>query len=213
MVITSIIVQKRNPKRFNIYIDGDYKFSANSDDIIELGIREGSVLDQSGLDDLVYRCQFKDAFDRSCRFLGVRARSEYEIKTKLKSDGYDESVISIVVDRLIEMKLIDDREFARMWIEERNLLKPSSKRVLIDELKDKGIDKQIISDTIDEYVPDELDIAIQVTKKKLSQSNSDIKNPTDQQKIYKYLSYKGFDYETSKRAVDMCLNQNDNEIL
>lgn len=213
MVITSINAQRKNPNRFNIFIDGQYSFSAASDDLIEFGIREGILLDQRQADELIRRCTYKDAFERACRFLQARGRSEHEIRSKLQSLGFDDPAISDVVDRLIQMRLIDDSDFARMWIEERNLLKPSSRRVLINELREKGIDKRIILNAIDKYAPDDIEIAVEIAKKKLSQIPPDTEMNSLRQRIYKYLSYKGFDYETSKRAVIRCLSEDDGEVL
>lgn len=81
------------------------------------------------------------------RLLGYRARSEAELRQRLEKKGYSSAVIRRVLLDLRGMGLINDREFARAWVESRIALRPLGAASLRWELRRRGID-----DTVAEVV-------------------------------------------------------------
>lgn len=203
MVITSITKQKNNAKRYNIYVDGEYCFSAGCEDVIEFNIMVDNVYDEAGIKELIYNCQYKKAFDSACRILSVSPKSKMELVNKLKVK-YDIGVIDEVVSKLQEYGYIDDTEFSRLWIEERKRLKPSGKRKIAQELRAKGIEKGIVDEAIGRFIPDDLEAAVEIIQKKISRSGGMPEGSKEQQKLYRYLLYRGFDYDTIRQALEKC---------
>ena len=80
--------------------------------------------------------------------LKFRPRSERELYARLKKKKFDESVIKDTLSFLKEKNFLDDNYFARAWIESR-LKKPFGLRRIEQELKRKGIDKEIIQAQIE----------------------------------------------------------------
>lgn len=78
------------------------------------------------------------------RLLGVRARTRGELTERLTRRGYTEDVIDIVLGRLTTAGLLDDAEFAREWVRSRHLNAGKGKRALAVELRQKGVDADII---------------------------------------------------------------------
>lgn len=77
----------------------------------------------------------KDALAQALYFLKFRPRSVFEIEKNLKAKKITESEIKKVISVLKKEKLLDDSEFAKMWVRDRNLLKPSGSYLLKMELR------------------------------------------------------------------------------
>ncbi len=84
---------------------------------------------------------FHEAMQRAGHLLATRPRSEYELRTRLAGAGFEEGVVDRTVERLLELKLIDDAAFALQWVEERARGRNRSPEILIAELQAKGIDR------------------------------------------------------------------------
>jgi Uncharacterized protein conserved in bacteria len=209
MIITSIEQQKKNHNRYNIYVDGEYYFSTESEDIVEFNIREKNCYDDVSLKELVYKCQHKKALNLAYRELSVRPRSQMEIIKKLKNYEYDDNVIKDVINKLVEFKYIDDMEFAKLWIEDRKRLKAISRSKLMQELKAKGIDKLIINQVLEECCDNDLQAAVSLMQKKINKVDYENYDRNEIQKLYRFLLYKGFSYDTAKKALDTCLKLKD----
>jgi regulatory protein len=76
-----------------------------------------------------------------------RARSEKEILDKLKQREYPSLVIAEVIAYLNKTKQLDDRLFAKLWVDSRIKRSLGIAR-LRHELRNKGIDKNIIEEVL-----------------------------------------------------------------
>ncbi len=90
------------------------------------------------------------AKQKAFRLLAVRARSEKELRSKLKERGYDESVVDAVAARLRELKYLDDESFARGWARNLALNRLSGNRRIEEGLREKGIERALIEQVIAE---------------------------------------------------------------
>ena len=88
------------------------------------------------------------------RLLTVRAQTRAELATRLAQRGFAEDVSTRVLDRLAEVGLIDDRDFAEQWVRSRHLNAGKGKRALASELRTKGIDDDIIAEALAEVDSD-----------------------------------------------------------
>lgn len=78
------------------------------------------------------------------RLLTARARTRAELAERLAKRGYPEDVSERVLDRLAEVGLIDDADFAEQWVQSRRANAGKGRRALIAELRTKGVDNEII---------------------------------------------------------------------
>jgi regulatory protein len=85
-----------------------------------------------------------DPLNISLRFLKFRPRSVFEVTQKLKSKKISDSEIKNVIAVLKRNKLLDDGHFAKMWVGDRNLLKPKGAFVLKMELRKLGVSQSDI---------------------------------------------------------------------
>ncbi|MGW0158358.1 recombination regulator RecX [Mycobacterium sp. NPDC003323] len=91
----------------------------------------------------------EQARDVCLRLLTVRARTRAELEAQLAKRGYPEDVGVRVLDRLVEVGLLDDAAFAQEWVRSRRTNSGKGKRALAAELRTKGVDAELIASTLD----------------------------------------------------------------
>ncbi|MET0699982.1 MAG: recombination regulator RecX [Mycobacterium sp.] len=102
------------------------------------------------------------------RLLTVRARTRAELAEQLTKRGYPEDVSGQVLDRLTDVGLIDDVDFAEQWVRSRRLNAGKGKRALAAELRTKGVDGDVITATLESIDADaERERAEQLVQAKL----------------------------------------------
>jgi len=79
------------------------------------------------------------------RLLTARARTRAELESQLAKRSYPDDVSSRVLDRLTDVGLIDDADFAEQWVRSRRVNAGKGKRALAAELRTKGVDNEVIT--------------------------------------------------------------------
>lgn len=83
------------------------------------------------------------------RLLTARARSRAELAGQLTKRGYPDDVSDRVLDRLTDVGLLDDTDFAAQWVHQRRTYAGKGKRALAAELRTKGVDDDVIADALE----------------------------------------------------------------
>ena len=191
--VTKITYQKKNSEKVNIFVDD--KFFTGIDYItwVQYGLKIGDTLTDNQLNIIKDDSQIDKAYSKALKLLSMRPQSELEIKQKL-SKYFDKEVIGKILEKLESNKLVDDYEFAKLWVKERSKTRLRSKRHLMSELKQKGINQNIIKDVLGTELinQNEIEAAKTLLAKKLRQEKTNIVS----QKIKAYLAGRGFDYKT-----------------
>jgi regulatory protein len=196
LTVTKLEPQKKNPQRLNVYLNGEFAFGVSRAAVPWL--EEGNELSQQKINALQTEDQVEQAFQRALHYLSFRIRSEQEIRLNLQKHQIPENIIDPVLNRLRERSLVDDRDFAQQWIDNRNRFHPRGKRALSSELYRKGIPNQIIEETLIDL--DETELAYKFARKKVGKLKT-LDKSNFQKKMYGYLSRRGFDYGLSKEVV------------
>lgn len=201
--ITSIQVQKRNKERVSVFLDGEYAFGLPMIEAARLC--KGQILADEDIAKLQAIDERHQAFEYAVRFLGHRPRSIREIRRRLKRRDVEDVVIDHVIERLESLGYVDDLEFARWWVRNREQFKPRGPMALRAELREKGINNAFIDQAITELV-DPLDSARKAAQKKASsyRRTDDI---TFRRRMTGYLSRRGFDYDTVRTVIDELLDE------
>ncbi len=82
------------------------------------------------------------------RLLTARARTRAELADRLAKRGYPDDVSTRVLDRLADVGLVDDADFAEQWVRSRRANAGKGKRALAAELRNKGVDNEVITATL-----------------------------------------------------------------
>ena len=211
--ITDIKPQKKNPKRFNIYVDGRFAFAVSSETLVKEGLKIEQELSEEEIQRLIKENEFQKVYDRVLNFFSYRPRSEKELSDWFVRKEIGEEIQKMVIPKIKELGLLNDEEFARWWLEQRATFRPAGKRLLKLELQRKGISGDIIVKLLDCYFErsekqgsyiakdSEKESAKKIAEKKLNTlkrfSGLELK-----QKLSAHLVRRGFDWETVKEVVD-----------
>ena len=191
--VTDIQIKKENPKLVEICIDNNVFLETNLSTIADLDLSVNSIITPRAIELIQKENDLTMAKRDSLRFLSYRPRSEWEIKKKLLDKEYPLYIVEEALNWLKEKEFINDRDFSLKWIKYQLSKKPFGKIKLKNELRKKGIDKEIINSVIDSFFEqkDELELAYQlITKKYNSIALKNIElNPKD---IIKLLKSRGF---------------------
>ena len=98
----------------------------------------------------------KSPIEISLDYLKFRPRTVFEITEKLKSKNISDKEIKETIAVLKRNGLLDDENFAKMWVRDRNLLKPTGSFLLKLELKKMGVAESLIEKAISGQDEEEL---------------------------------------------------------
>ena len=144
--ISALRYQKRNKNRVNVYLDDQFAFGLAAIEAARL--RVGQALSDDDVARLRRQDDVERAHERALNFLSYRPRSEAEVRRNLRKKDVTDEAIEAVVERLTRAGMLDDREFARYWVENRLQFNPRGARALGHELREKGVPVSIIDDTL-----------------------------------------------------------------
>jgi regulatory protein len=126
------------------------------------------------------------------RRLEAAPRTRAELATTLRERNVPDDVALRVLDRFEEVGLIDDRVFARTWVESRQRGRGLSGRALRSELHRKGVPPQLIDEALQLVNPeDELAAARQVAARK-ARSVAGLPRATQVRRLSGALARKGY---------------------
>ena len=120
------------------------------------------------------------------------------------ADRITSEMIQEVVSRLESQNYINDQDFARYFIENRHQNKGISTKRLIQELKIKGIDSDIIEQAMFDQGTGNLFRDEEVEIEKMIKKQ--LRKTSDRQKIIAYLARQGFSYDLIKAKLDQFLS-------
>jgi len=147
---------------------------------------------------------YKRLLSISLKLLSIRPRSSQEILTRLKKYSSDQNLTNRVLEQLKSAKFLDDAKFAQWVIESRSRSRPRGKRLLIQELKSKGIELSTFNSQLSTV--DEVDLACKALQKK-AKSWSHLSVNDYRLKAKSYLYSRGFSWDAIEKAIKKGYNE------
>ncbi len=194
MVVTAIEPQKRDPSRYNIFIDGEYAFALPMQDILYFKLKEGQEAAEETIEFIRKNLIYIKAQDTALHFIGYKMRTVQEIRRKLAEKEFAEETIEEVIAFLEKYGYADDREYCRKYIREKLRMKPKSGYALKIELRQRGISPRIIDEVMGETEMDEAGDAFRWLEKK-SRGQWPPENEKKKKQLYDFLLRKGYSYD------------------
>lgn len=199
MPIITSIKQQKNKDRVNVYLDDKFGFGIDLDNFVLLHLKVDQELTEEEIAEVVKKAEFQKTWDKLLRFAMVRPRSEKEVMDYFRHKKIYESMHEKLLEKLKHFELIDDAKFAKWWVEQRQAFKPKPKRILIQELRIKGIDKGIIDEVLGEEAVDEEKMAKDLLEKKAYKWKG-LEPRLARQKMSQYLAGKGFSWDVIEKV-------------
>jgi len=201
MRITALEPQVNNPERINLYVDGRFLLGVNAAIVLQMGLRLEQELLSDQLEQLRSEEAEQQAVDRALNYLSYRPRSREEVRRYLRRKETPPEIIEAALARLDRLDFVNDRTFAGFWIESREQFSPRGARALKNELRMKGVER----DVVDEMVNDEQDEerALRAGRKKaIALANApNIDFATFRNRLGSFLQRRGFGYQVTARTV------------
>ncbi len=136
-----------NGNKVHIYIDGEYTLTLYDDFWYRAGYSEGQEISDDELASLKEEAGFRSAYEKGITYLSMRAYSRKELYNKLRLK-YGAEASERAIEKMEHYGYIDDEAYCRMY--SRHLFETKKydiKRVSY-ELGLKGIDREIIDNTL-----------------------------------------------------------------
>lgn len=215
MIITSIEAQKKENDRFNIFVDDEFLCGLSGDVLIKYGFYKGRTITTEEIssalhDDLVTKIYLRVANFASRGDKTVKMAKDYISKLfyQKKRDWFESELMKsfqvspdqnkiaeTVIEKVIELKYLNDADYAENFIKSRLSNRPRSKRLIMMELQSKGVGKDIAEEAflrIEEGSGiDELTMAREQIKKKFGITLLTRENA----KAVRFLQGKGYDWD------------------
>lgn len=139
------------------------------------------------------------AFNRAVRYLSLRARSVQEIEKFLLQKDFLPHIIPQVIERLKELRFLNDEEYGKGFYRTRQEYKGKSKYFITYELKQKGLSEDLIKE-LSQNAQDDVKTAKDfIARKKRILTRLDKKEFNE--KIMRLLSSRGFSFDIIKQAL------------
>ena len=195
--ITDIRQAVKNENRVNIFVNGEYSFSLDVAQVVDLGVKKGLVVSEERLAEFKKASEFGKLYQRALEWVLVRPRSTRETRDylcrKVREKKLDSNYIDEIIDKLTSKKYLEDEKFTQYYVENRFVKKGISSKRLKMELMKKGISHEVIERVMSETGRnDEDEIRKMIMKKR---------GRYDDEKLIQYLCRRGFQFEMVRNLV------------
>jgi regulatory protein len=197
--ITALRTGKGRRKKVNIFLDGEFVFSLDTEVVAQENLQIEQVLSTEQIETLKKSDNLKRCFDAAVHYLSYRPRSEPELRQRLRRRGFNDDSIETVITRLKKLDLVDDTAFAQFWKENRESFSPRSQWLTRLELKQKGVSEDIIDKVVD-TIDDEDSAYRAALKKARSLSMTDYQS--FRRRLGEHLKRRGFSYRVINTTVN-----------
>lgn len=157
---------------------------------VDMDFSEDEILE------IKYFSDIERAKSRAINYISGKLKTKYEVRLKLKENGFAEDVIDEVLDILEKEEYLNDKVYCEIFIEDKKKLNGYGKNKIKSLLIQKGISKNIFEGFLNEFEYDEeFDNALKMGIKKLELLSNEEDNFKKKQKIINYLTYRGFGFD------------------
>lgn len=197
MRITSIERPPRK-RRYEVRVDHVLVVPLSAEVLALANLRAGQEVTDTQLRTLEETEARHSALATAMRMLAYGPRSEHEVRIALARRRVRADVLAETVARLRELRLLDDADFARTYVEQRDRRSPRGRRLLRSELTARGIDRKEADEHLTEL--DEADAAYRAAASR-ARSLTALDYPTFQRRLTDHLLRRGFTHETARKAI------------
>lgn len=195
MTITAIEPRKKG--LCALYIDGEYALSLDAETVLGHRFDVGREISDEELHSCIIDSDRKRCKDKAMWLISYRDHSRRELIEKLRRDYSAESA-EAAADRLTQLGLIDDGRYARRYAADLVNLKHLSERGVRQKLREKGIDRDLIDEVMDELSIDE---SVQI-RGIIMKKYPDLSDEKLRRRAVAALSRMGYSYSDIKSAME-----------
>lgn len=192
-------VKQGNGNKIHIYVDDEYRATVDSDYWYSEKYRNLKEINEEELTELLNAVSFRRAYNKGLDFLSRRPYGTKELIKKLCEKGHEKISAEKACERLTELGLLNDEEFARILANDLLNRKNYSIKRIKQELIFRGIDREIVENTVELLDNDPVSRIIILVKKKYINKIDDEKG---RKRTIDALMRRGYSYSDIKTALN-----------
>lgn len=158
-LITALQADPGDPDKVHIFVDGKHLMAVTLDVAAAERLAVGQSCPPERIERLHAAQGLQQVFEKALNFISYRPRSCREVEMRLRQKGSSREEVEAVMERLRDRRYLDDREFARFWVQNRMAFSPRGPRLLRSELRQKGVDVAIVDEILAEQAQAQADQA------------------------------------------------------
>lgn len=139
--------------------------------------------------------------------LSYSAKTRKQLADLLRKKAVPDEVASAVLDRFTQVGLIDDLQFAKQWVRSRQSSRGLARRVLRQELMQRGISQDDIEGALLEVDDESEAAAVFDLAERKFRSMSHLDHATAKRRLSAVLARKGYSYAVVDRAVVAAMSE------
>ncbi len=125
-----------------LFLDGDFAFSVDLETLAHFGLREGLTLSPEELSQLLERTLTQKVKERAFTLLSYKSYTRSLLRQRLlREDLAPGDCVDAVLDRLEELGLLDDRDYALRCAKDLTRLKRYAPGRVRQELRRRGLEQ------------------------------------------------------------------------
>ena len=198
---------KVNGQNVSIYIDGEFWLEIPYLIAFDFRLHKDVELDSDVLAQIEFKVNEKNAFDYCIWYLSRYSATCKKMRQKLYEKEYKKPEVDSVINKLCELKYLDDYAFAENLVNQKS--GKLGKNRLKAELKNKGIASDIIQSVLENLDEDDIFNSAMSVARKWYRSH-ELESYEDFQKFLRFMAYRGFDYDIiNKCKEDLKVGEDD----
>lgn len=202
-------IKEGKANNIHIYVDDEYRATVDSDYWYSEKYRNYKEINEGELTELLDEVSFRRAYNKGLDLLSRRPHGTKELVKKLCEKGHEKESAEKACDRLLELGLLNDEEFARLLANELYERKGYGIKRIKQELVFRGIEREIAENAIESLDIDTQTRIILVIKKKYLNKINDEKGRKRAIDGLMRLGYSYLDIKTALNSIsEFCEEEN-----
>jgi len=144
-----------------------------------------------------------DAWSYLVGLLSYRPRTEEEVRRRLRRRGIPFEEAERLINQAQQAGLIDDRLFAKLWVEDRMANRPLARRAIVRELREKGVDPALVEQAVRTGYPEskEPEVALRLAQSRYERLRALPDKEKRMRRLLGFLDRRGFGRDLAYRIV------------
>jgi regulatory protein len=196
-----ITALERRPgeKRVKLCLDSGREMAIGLEICVRRGLRVGEDLGMLELTELEEEEARRLCLESALRLLSYRQRSQAELRERLLRNRFAPEIVGSTVERLCSAGLVNDEQFARTWVESRDIRAPRSRRLMASELRERGVARDLVDEAAGKI--DDRDAAYRAAERR-ARSLRGLPYDKFRRRVGGLLLRRGFDFEVVGETVN-----------
>lgn len=163
--------KKKRNGQYELQLDSGKELSLYEEVILKFELLLKKNIDEGDLEQILLANQEYDVYYVALKSLKSRFKSIKELRISLLNKEYSQEYVEKAIQKLLSQGYLDDRSFAKAYINTQMITTSKGPKKLEKELLDKGVSIDIILEELEVFSKEEQVIRIEKVANRLIKSN------------------------------------------